>query len=507
MDAKTPLYDLPDAVFVVREDVVARANQRAADMVERDLGDVVGAPFGALLVPGELERLWALQRQEEAGWAPPRTCRIRFVSRSGREILTDVRFMRAEDGEFTVVSARDISEARRGESLVARLAEIAARLGGSRGADALLDASESVFLELGWTVAYSALEQGATRPIRVIGGATDPIAVYGRSLVGRRLSFEESPIAGEVARTQRAIFLDNVPTLAKGPAKEATSLDASMREAHVRRSVWCPIWGEVAPTHLLSIAGADITEHDFVALQLFAAQIGAAERGAALQTELVRGERLAAMGRMSAVLAHEVRTPVAVIFNALGALRHEDVSEPVRKLHAIIDEEARRLREVTSTILDFARPGEPHVVDVGLAEVLADAIATARQQPGLEGAEAPVVTIGSGVVTVRADAELLRRALVNLLVNALTHARETPVRVACTRAHDEVRIAIANDGAPIEPEARRRIFEPFMTTRPQGIGLGLFIVRRALEACGGRVTLDDVDVGVQFSAWLLRGGA
>ncbi|MFO0669535.1 MAG: ATP-binding protein [Polyangiaceae bacterium] len=506
MDVET-FADFPDAVFVVEGSVVVRANLSAAEMLERPIAELSGIALATVLAPGEEARLWELQRQQDAGWAPPATCRLRFVARSGREVLTDVRFIRSHGGDRTVVSARDISEARRGESLVARLAEIAARVGVTGGADALLDASESVFLELGWTVAYSALESDATRPLRVIGSPDDPVAVYGRSLVGRRLDFTESPIAGEALRTQRAIFLDNVPTLARGPINGATSLDASMREAQVRRSVWCPIWGALAPTHLLSIAGADITEHDFVALQLFAAQMGAAARAAELQAELVRGERLAAMGRMSAVLAHEIRTPIAVIFNALAALRHEAVSPEVRGLHGIIDEESRRLREVTGAILDFARPGDAHVVDVSLADVVVTALAAARQHPSVTSAVAPVVSISPDVGLVRADRELLRRALINLLVNAFAHAVSEPVRVTCALEGGDARVMIANDGPPIDANARRRIFEPFFTTRAEGIGLGLFIVRRAAEACGGQVTLDEVPTGVQFSLWLARGGA
>jgi signal transduction histidine kinase len=257
---------------------------------------------------------------------------------------------------------------------------------------------------------------------------------------------------------------------------------------------------------LLSVAGSDLTDHDFVAVQLLAAQIGATKRAAELQAELVRRERLAAMGEVSAVLAHEVRNPLAVIFNAVAALaRERDASDRVKECTRILGEEASRLRTVVSEILDFARPEAVKLASLDLPGVVREVLEAARVDyacpppPGVE----ITIDLPSELPHVSADRELLRRALLNLLGNAFCHVPSGgAVRVAAVREGDEVRLTIFNDGAPIAATAAPRVFEPFFTTRPQGTGLGLFVVHRTVQLLGGRVTLDTTQRGVQFSVWL-----
>lgn len=495
------LHSLPDAVLVADGERITSVNARAEAMLGMGRAALIGEPLATVLAPGELSRLAALAAQQDAGWAPPTTFRLRFRPPGAREVLSDVRLGRI--GAALVVCARDISEERRGVELVSRLAEIVGRLAASAGAEALLDACEPIFIELGWTVAYSAMSGEITTPLRVLGREDDPIATYGRSIIGRHLEPAQSPIAAEVARTMRPIFLDNLPTLGE-QFRAATTLDASMREAQVRRSAWCPIFSDGRLSHVLAVAGPDITEHDFVALQLFAAQLGAAMRAAALHAELVQRERLAAMGRMSAVLAHEVRTPIAVVFNALGALKHLEPTPDQTELLRIIGEEAQRLRSVAEEVLDFAKPGEPQMVVIDLLTLVGEASSAAMQHPAVPARAAePTIRMDADGRSVRADAELLRGALVNLIQNALSHVSAGgAVRIEAAPTGEEVRLTVYNDGPTIAPEAASQLFEPFFTTRTQGIGLGLFVVRRSVETCGGRVELDATETGTQFSVYL-----
>lgn len=500
--------DLPDPLFVIREGRITEANRRACEVLGCSSSDLVGADIDAVFAEGEVERLNELQRQHEAGWAPPETFRLRLLRRSpaGR-VLADVRFSRV--GETVLLAARDITETSRGEHLVGRLAEIAARVSGSGTVDDFLDACEPVFVELRWIVAYSSVGEGAmTTPLRILGAADDPVVVYGRSIVGVALEPARAPIAAEVVRLGRALFLDNLPTTQASRVRDAVSLDGSMRKAHVRRSAWCPIWRAGKMSALLSVAGSDLTEHDFVAVQLLAAQIGATERAAELQTELVRRERLAAMGELSAVLAHEVRNPLAVIFNALSTLKHErDVSDRAKDCVRILDEEAVRLRSVVSEVLDFAHPEAVTLASVDLGEIVDDALGAAVQ----DYASPPppdiqiTVDVPHELPRVLADRELLRRALLNLFSNAFSHVPAGGA-VRVTGAVDEggVRLTIYNDGAPIARESVPRVFEPFFTTRAEGTGLGLFVVHRTVQLLGGHVVLDPTAVGVQFSVVLRR---
>lgn len=500
--------DLPDPLLVIRGGRVAAANRRACAVLGCASSELVGAELATVFAEGEIERLRELQRQHDAGWAPPETFRLRLLRRApAGQVLADVRFSGA--GDELLVSARDITETSRGESLVARLAEIAARVSGTGTVDDFLDACEPVFVELRWTVAYSAVGEGATTtPLRILGAADDPVVIYGRSIVGIPLEPARAPIAAEVVRHGRAIFLDNLPSTHESSVREAVVLDGNMRQAHVRRSAWCPVWRAGKMSALLSVAGPDLTEHDFVAVQLLAAQIGATERAAELQVELVRRERLAAMGELSAVLAHEIRNPLAVIFNALATLKYESsASDRAKDCVRILDEEAVRLRSVVSEVLDFVHPEAVKLVNLRLQEVVEDVLGAALQDyacPPPDGVRI-AIDVPPDLPEVLADRALLRRALLNLVGNAFCHVPVGgTVRVAGRVQEGGVRLTIFNDGAPIARDTAPRVFEPFFTTRPQGTGLGLFVVHRTVQLLGGRVELDPTPEGVQFSVLLRR---
>lgn len=501
---------VPEAVLVLDAALsVSDASPVAARMLEvADAAALRGRAIVDLLAPGEAPRLLALLEQQRAGWPAPVSFRVRFAPEGGGgEILTDARVTR-RDG-LVVISARDITEQTRGERLIGRLAEISARVGTSGSDEDLLDACGPIFRELGWIVAYSAVRGEETTVLRVLGPQEDPLVAYGRSILGKALGPAEAPIAAEIIRSRRGLFLDNLPSLSpEEDRKDARELDRHMREARVRRSAWCPVFRGDDLTHLLSVGGEDLTAHDFVALQLFAAQLGAAARSAALRGELVRTERLIAMGKMSAVLAHEIRNPLAVIFNAVSGLKRAPLPEGPRQLVEIVDEEAQRLRSVVGEILDFSREPKPVVTDVDVAEAVESAGAAATSDPAARDAKSSLqMILPASLPPARADRELLRRALVNLVVNALCHATEgSAVRVSAAATPDAVEISVWNAGEPIPRERGAKLFEPFYTTRSEGTGLGLFVALRSVEACGGEIRIDEVSDGAQFTVALRRSG-
>jgi two-component system sensor histidine kinase HydH len=260
-------------------------------------------------------------------------------------------------------------------------------------------------------------------------------------------------------------------------------------------------------THLLAVGGKDITEGDMVALRLFAAQIGAAIRMRELHDALLQRERLAAIGEMAAVMAHEIRNPLGVFFNAVSGLRRL-VHGPVeaKGLLAVAWEEAERLKRLVADLLEFARPHAPCLEVVDLAPVVEAAAAVVQRDPALQYAGTALleVRVEEGLPPVQADAARLHWALVNLLMNAFQHVPpEGRVRISAERAGDgEVRLSVHNDGPPIASDVAPRIFDPFFTTRATGTGLGLAVVRRIVKDLGGRIALDSNDVGVSFSVWL-----
>ncbi len=211
-------------------------------------------------------------------------------------------------------------------------------------------------------------------------------------------------------------------------------------------------------------------------------------RLAETQRELVVRERLAAIGELSAVVAHEVRNPLAVIFNAVAGLKKLRVGDEPRLLLGIVEEEADRLKRIVAELLEFARPRELILEQIEIEPLLrraVDAALQATQQP-----EANVtVIVAEGLGTIRCDRELVRQAVINLVSNALVAERKTSVRVVAEGEGERMlRIMVSDDGDGIADAIAERVFVPFFTTRPTGTGLGLPIVRRVADAHGGTVT-------------------
>ncbi len=207
------------------------------------------------------------------------------------------------------------------------------------------------------------------------------------------------------------------------------------------------------------------------------------------QQQLIQGERLAALGELSAVVAHEVRNPLGVIFNSLGSLRRLlRPSGDAKMLLDIVGEEADRLNRIVGDLLDFARPSTPQLRPEPLERVVEEAVRAAlAQQPSaieLDG------RFDSSAQLVPLDARLVRQAVLNVAVNAV-QAMPRGGRISVRTHHDAERalVEIEDTGPGIPDEIRARIFEPFFTTKASGTGLGLAVVRRIVEGHGGTVAI------------------
>ena len=206
----------------------------------------------------------------------------------------------------------------------------------------------------------------------------------------------------------------------------------------------------------------------------------------ATQAQLVRRERLAALGELSAVVAHEVRTPVSVMFNAVSVLRHRPPPAETESLITIVEEESHRLRRMVDHLLEFARPSTLQVARVDLKPVVASAVDAARTASNVSSDV--IVIVRDDVPVIQCDEHHIREAIINLVTNALQASRRTePVRVTVTRGTSRVRIEVSDDGVGVPVAALPRLFTPFFTTRPTGTGLGLAVVKRIAEAHNGEV--------------------
>ena len=223
------------------------------------------------------------------------------------------------------------------------------------------------------------------------------------------------------------------------------------------------------------------------------------------QAELIDRERMAALGELSASIAHEVRNPLGVIFNSVGTL--QKLLRPqgdVALLLDIVGEEADRLNRMVGDLLDYSRPVQPAMEPLSLEPLLKEAIVAARRQIGPAAELVQLdVQIAKSAATLRADARLLRQALVNLLLNAfqsMPRGGLLEVRASSSWLEETpcTEIAIRDSGTGIPPEALSRIFQPFFTTKATGTGLGLAVVRRIVEGHGGAVAVGRPASGAEF---------
>jgi two-component system sensor histidine kinase PilS (NtrC family) len=205
-----------------------------------------------------------------------------------------------------------------------------------------------------------------------------------------------------------------------------------------------------------------------------------------------RQEKLAAMGRVSAGIAHEIRNPLAAIAQA-NALLSEDATDPAqRQLMHMVTENVERLKRIVDDVMEIA-PGR--VQDVGAIDAtaqIAEVCGEWARAGGLQLGEQSVlrVDLPEAPIGIVFDAEHLRRVLVNLLDNARRHASHRPAAILVTLRADadaHARFSVLSDGAPIPAEVEPYLFEPFFSTRSRGAGLGLYICRELCERYGARI--------------------
>ncbi len=226
-----------------------------------------------------------------------------------------------------------------------------------------------------------------------------------------------------------------------------------------------------------------------------------------IEEQLRSAERLSSVGEMSAVLAHEIRNPLASIRGTAEIM--QGVFNPDDKYYEFLSmqiKETDRLDNVVKDFLRFARPVVIRPEPCNIREELQSIVALVSQESGVSST--PVELFVEDLPVIRADGQKLRQAFLNLIQNARQAAgTEGHVKVTAFRdqtdTQDYIVIQIDDDGPGISPEARDKLFEPFFTTKPDGTGLGLPTTRRIVEGHGGTMEIDtSPGGGARFSVLL-----
>jgi two-component system sensor histidine kinase PilS (NtrC family) len=213
-------------------------------------------------------------------------------------------------------------------------------------------------------------------------------------------------------------------------------------------------------------------------------------------TARVRQEKLAAMGRVSAGIAHEIRNPLAAIAQANALLMEDDITPAQQRLAQIVADNVSRLKRLVDDVMEVAPGATPPARTIDLRAAIAALAGEWAAAHGVAPGGDSRLRLdlgGGGALPVPFDPEHLRRVLVNLLDNAHRHAPAVPPRpgaillLLAERGESEVQLSVLSDGEPIAPDVEPHLFEPFFSTRSRGSGLGLYICRELCERYGASI--------------------
>jgi len=216
-----------------------------------------------------------------------------------------------------------------------------------------------------------------------------------------------------------------------------------------------------------------------------------------LQRQLTKSEALAAVGAMSAVLAHEIRNPLSSIVMAARSLGQGDLSgEDLSTVVVVLSKESERLNRTLTEFLQYSRPREVKRELSDLNRQVSEIVSALGADKELASRVRIDVSLDPRLAAFPYDADQIRQVLWNLMLNGIQAMNgQGRLKVATGVEDGDAAFTVADSGPGIDAESIDRIFEPFFTTKKQGSGLGLAIAQRIVAAHGGRILAENVPSG------------
>jgi signal transduction histidine kinase len=219
-----------------------------------------------------------------------------------------------------------------------------------------------------------------------------------------------------------------------------------------------------------------------------------------IERRLAHAERLASVGEMAAYIAHEIRNPLVAIGGFANSLLKTACSdENCRRKARIIVEEVRRLEVVLRSVMNFARPLEPQKQRASLNRILTEACSLYRSLMRPRKIKLRK-KLAREVPETRFDPTLMKQAFINLIKNAIESMPDGgELSVSTEVCWDHVVVIIADTGVGMPPEVLKEIFNPFFTTKQDGMGIGLAMTKKVIEDHGGEITIQSLpQMGTSF---------
>lgn len=347
--------------------------------------------------------------------------------------------------------------------------------------------------------------EGEGYQLHAVGGTRQ------REMLPRRLD-EGSPLVRQLERQPQRILSEDDVTERNG--------HRGLEVDHLGATLWVPMTFEHRLAGFLALgskqSGRFYSREDLELLRTLANQGAVAVQNAhsyralvhanqelrAAQSRLIEAERLAAIGELSAAVAHGIRNPVAGIKAAAQFANMELAADhPLRENITDIIGEADRLEDRIKTLLDFAKPFEPHTVPCRIEPIVGDALSSLRTQMAAR-AIAVLTELDPALPEVRVDYAQIEQVLLALLSNAV-EAMPRGGHIALTARPSQegarVRIEVADNGPGIPADQLSRIFKLFFTTKSSGTGFGLAVAKKIVERHGGTIGVQStVGEGTRF---------